>query len=160
MVKSNKRILPASQYTVNYAAGIIVGVPSGLCDDTVFVSGKFLPFTNIGGANNYSLELSNELLDDTDFNAASTNGGHRTRKYGLITAAVTVSAYSALDKAFQGRLQRRDDVVLTIRVGGGDVITGLFVVESVNQAGEVAGLETEEISFQSKDSAANRLHWG
>lgn len=160
-----KHAIDAENVAVNYAGGIVTVLPDSGFDESacasafIFVSGKYIPFTHIGGANNYSLEMSTEVLEDTNFEAANANDGYRTRLTGLIDVSVSVSAYSPLNKAFMTRLQERQNVVLSIRVGNAEHITGRFVVESVSSAGEVGGIETEDISFQLSDDVSRRFSW-
>ena len=162
--RGNKNALTDSDFDVNYAGGIVTlhgdGFEESVCATLfVFVTGKYIPFTHIGGANNYSLEMSAEVLEDTAFEATAVNGGHRTRRVGLIDVSVSVSSFSPLDKAFVRRLQERQNVVLSILVGETERITGRFVVESVSLTGEVGGLETEDISFQLNDDIDGRFSW-
>ena len=160
----SKSALADDEFTVNYAGGVVTVTSTGITPEVcaelfVFVTGSYIPFTNVGGANNYSIDMSAEVLEDTNFEDANANGGYRSRLTGLLDVSVSVSAFSPLNKTYAGRLQQKDDVVLTILVGQKERITGRFVVESVSQAGEVGGIETEDISFQLNDNVTQRFTW-
>ena len=159
-----KTVVNSANVTVNFAGGVVTlrggsYTASSCANLFLFFTGGFIPFTNVGGANNYSVEMSAEVLEDTNFEAANANGGYRTRLTGLQDVSISVSAYSPLNKAFATRLQERQNVIVNVLVGQKERITGRFVVESVSQSGEVGGLETEDISFQLNDDLTGKFSW-
>ena len=131
---------------------------------SVTVSGNYLPVTNIAGANSYTLNQSRDIPDNTDF--SSTGWRYRTCP-ALWDVNVAMTRFSKIGSTnpeldFVSAINTGTPLVVEIRPGGGSNITarGFFVVESENQSGDVASLETADLSFQLDGNADAAFSWG
>ena len=111
----------------------------------VTITGTYLPVSAIAGAHAYTLNVTRELLDDTDF----TSTGWRSRQSGLLDAALTVTRYDAIELEFTNMINTGNPVVVEVRSGGGANLSarGFFVLEHDNRSGDVSALETADLSF-------------
>lgn len=133
--------------SIDYLFGKVTFVTNKLL--AITVSGKYMPMTNIAGANSYNLNLIDGVLDDTEFGITGANQGFRTRRYGLKDVSISISRFDDLTHAFFDIINNRTSVVIEIQPGGQNVYTrGWFVLESIAPGGDVASLESEELTFQ------------
>jgi hypothetical protein len=133
---------------IDYLNGIItldnaVVLPVGFEDD-IFITGEYIPLTDIGGGMECSLDIGGDVLTNTDF----SNVGYVTRGYGLHDVSATIGRYDPLDLVFRTHKRNREIVFLEFRFGNGvEVCKGWFVVESESLSGDVGGLEKEDLQF-------------
>lgn len=140
-------VVPTS---INYLFGIVQF--SSAQTGAVTIDASFIPLGLIGGSTEYSLEIGGDILDDTSFDLTNTNGGFRTKMYGLLDVSVSVGRNDDLSQAFKNFKLTRSEVLIEIRPGGGtEVARGWFVLESVGSSGDVGGLEAEDLQFKLKD---------
>ncbi|MEW5725090.1 MAG: hypothetical protein AB1896_18400 [Thermodesulfobacteriota bacterium] len=126
---------------------------------TVYVTGKYMPLAAIGGGHSYSLSVSREILDDTDYVQANVSAS-RHRTSGLLDVAVTIGRLENLANDFFDLIEGGQAVVIEIdRGGSGDKAKGWFVLESIANAGEVATLETGDLSFQLDGDSRADFSW-
>jgi len=112
------------------------------------VEGQWISTKLIAGGFDYSLNLEGDIIENTDFKTTSTNGGFRTRTYGIKDVSVSINRHDDLAQTFLDKKMNREKVMLEIRPGGGaEVARGWFVLESVSKSGDLAGLEDEALSF-------------
>lgn len=159
-----KSTLNVNDYTVNYVAGTITiledSAHAANCAGLfLFVNAKYIPFTNVVGANQYSLELTGDVLEDTSFDKTAMNGGFRTKRYGLLDVSASVTRFDDLQKGWKTKLTERSIVILTFLIGENETAQGRFIIESISTSGEVAGLESEQITFQLDGNADNNFSW-
>jgi len=149
-VKDNGVLVDSSNIEfIDYLFGKVTFTAGYTVTGPVTVSGSYLPMQAVAGANAYNLNHTGDLLDDTDFEGAQANGGYRTRLYGLRDVSASITRWDDLSKTFADIIKNRSVVVIEIRPGGGpDVFRAFMVAESANESGDVAALESEEISFQ------------
>ena len=136
--------------SIDFLFGVIElsGAPGG----DVTVDASYIPLGNIGGSMEYSLDIGGDILDDTNFNQAGSNGGYRTKGYGLIDVSASVGRYDDLAKTFKNHKKNRSEVFIEIRPGGAsDVARGWFVLENANSSGDIGGLESESLQFNLSD---------
>ena len=138
---------PLAISSIDFANGVIM-----LNDDpgtAVEIDGSFVTRSLLGGSKSYSYELTGDLLETTSFDQTSTNGGFRTRCYGLNDVTVSIDRYDDLGRLFTKSKLDRTIVFIEVRPGGssGDALKGWFVVESDSLSGELSGLEEESINF-------------
>ena len=149
--------LPASAVTPDYLFGKVV-ISSTLAG-SMTVSGTYLPMAAVAGGNSYSLTMSQELLDDTDFSST----GWTSRIGGLLDVSLTVNRWDNVDLDFYNLIDSGNPVVVDIRPGGsGSSISGrgYFLIESENRSGDVSGLEGADVSFQLDASTLTDFSWG
>lgn len=117
----------------------------------ITVDGKYMPMTAIAQARGYSLSRARELLDDSAFES----DGYRTHTVGLKDISITIARNALADdvgntwQEFMTLMAAGTPIVIEIQPGGtGSLHRGWFRVESTNQGGDVAALETEDLSFK------------
>mgnify|MGYP006428996583 CR=1 FL=1 len=109
----------------------------------------YLPMSDIGGANSFTLNQTADLLDDTDFSST----GFRSRKVGLHDISMSVSRYTpsstALDfwKNYIGRAGSTEIVVEIQTETTGPFARGFFVLSQDSRSGDVGSLESEDIEL-------------
>lgn len=131
---------------IDYFNGVITTLNSPVGD--VEVDAAFVTKVPIGGSKDYSYELTGDVLENTSFDMAKSNGGYRTRCYGLHDVTVSVSRYDDLVQQFKNSKIAREKVYIEIWPGGGpSVFKGWFVVETSSVSGEIGTLEEESLSF-------------
>jgi len=115
------------------------------------VSGTYLPTTNIAGAHAYNLNISRNLLDDTDFNSS----GWISRANGLKDVSFTVNRWDDVSTQFLDLINSTKDVIADVRPGNSTsvVYRGVFKVESEAKSGDVTALEGSDVSFQLNGSS-------
>lgn len=118
--------------------------------------GIFYPTASVAGANSYTLALTKDILDDTDFDST----GWRSKQTGLRDANLSVTRWDKLDRYFFERLYGESastgatrnepyHVVAEVQPGGEDLVyRGYYIVETHNNSGDVASLESVDISLQ------------
>ena|SRR3990167_2445317 len=108
-------------------------------------SGTYLPVANVLGAQSYTLNLGRALLDDTDF----TSTGWISRIPGLLDASVSITRWDDLDTDFIDMLEDPASVIVVDITPGGEslIARGFFRLESDNLSGDVAALQSNELSF-------------
>lgn len=146
---------------IDYLFGKVTFASGYTVQGAVTISGNYLPMQSVAGANSYTLNQTAEILDDTDFDTAK-NTGYRSRIYGLQDVSATISRWDDLSDYFKTVIDNGEVVVLEIRPGEGmEFFRGYMVVESSNRSGDVAALESEELSFQlDGDGAGKAFSWG
>ena len=140
-----RQVISAAQISsIDYLFGTVTF--SSTQAEPVTISGQYMPMTAMAGANNYSLNLSRDVLDNTDF----TSTGYRSKAIGLKDAQLTIGRFDDItDNTIYDDLIAGTPVVAEVRPGGtGDAGRGWFVLESESRAGDVASLETADISLQ------------
>jgi|TARA_R110000803_G_scaffold210841_1_gene284324 hypothetical protein len=125
--------------------------------EPVRVVGNYLPAAVVAGAHAFSMDLSREVLDDTDF----TSTGWRSRKSGLMDAAISVTRWDSVDKVYLNLIQAGTPVVMEIKPLGttAAMLRGFFVPESENKSGDVGGLESAELSYLLDGSTLSAFSW-
>ena len=82
--------------------------------EPITVSGSYIPTSNVVGAFTYSLEMSNDVLDDTDFQST----GYRTHNIGLHDVTINISRYETADNTFFDAIALRTPMVVEVTPGG------------------------------------------
>lgn len=136
---------PATDYTIDYLQGIITTTSSLGVLGPVTVTYDYIPLTELGTAKSYSLSIGGDVADSTTFNT----GGFRTRVNTILDISMSISNYSDLSQEFFDKKSGRLPILIEVRPGNRKhVAMGWFVVETDDHAGDIAGLEEEEISLQ------------
>lgn len=153
--------IPASDVDeIDYVFGKVTFATSK--SGSISVDGNHLPRQAIVGANAYTLEHAGDTLDDTDYDAAQSNGAFRTRMYGLRDVTASIERFYKLDKHFDDAIKDQEVVVLSIRPGGSgnDYARGFFVMETNELTGEVSSLENQSLNLQLDGDPGIAYNWG
>lgn len=143
VVKANNIVQPSDSYDVNYLMGTVT-FKSSQGVKIITATGEYIPLVTIAGCHEYSIELSSDILDNTDLSTT----GYRSKQTSLEDISVTLSRYYDLSQKFKDALKDRTNILIEIKPGGSEVIRGWFVVESANNSGDVGSLETEALTFK------------
>ncbi len=152
-------IITPLEYSVNYLLGEITFYAVPPATTQISVTYNYVPTATTVGASSYGVNLSGDILDDTNFKDADANGGYRTRLYGINDVSISLSRFNDNSAVFKTLKEKRKRVLVEIRPGGTELVRGWFVIESDNTSGDVGGLETEEISLQLDGDTTNNFIW-
>lgn len=135
-------------------------------ENELTVSYSYFPVTEFLGANSYTVDLTGDILPDTTFSKARTNGGFMTKTYGLNDVSITLGGFYGVNEVVRGmktiRASKEDREKIAIEIlspSGTESIRGIFVAESINLSGDMSALETEEYTFQLAGDAATNFSW-
>lgn len=136
--------------SVDYLFGKVTFKSSYTVIGPVTVDIEYYPVVALGTANAFSLTMTADAIDITDFATAQANSGHQTSDPGLRTVQLELSGFYALASGFLAILQARSEVIIELSPDGGNlsVCRGFFLVSSEAQAGDVGALEEETTTFQ------------
>lgn len=149
--------IPAGQIeSVDYLFGKVVFNTTQ--PGNIGVSGQYLPLTSVPGGHAYNLNVTRESIDNTDY----TSSGWRSRIQSFTDVSLTISRWDNVDLNFYNKLVSGDPVVVEVRPGGDAdmVYRGFFVVESEDRAGDVAGLESGDVTLQIDSTTAANFSFG
>jgi len=133
---------------IDYFNGIVTLSSAPTDPALVTIDGAFVTKVMIGGSKDYNFEIGGDILDNTSFQTAQTNGGWRTRCYGLHDVTVSISRYDDLTGKFRKHKSARERVYIEILPGGGiSALKGWFVIEASSFSGDIGSLEEESLSF-------------
>lgn len=127
---------------VTFASGY---TPTG----PITIDGKYLPLTQVAGANAFTLTQTAVAIDNTDYETAQGNNGFRTYEYGLRTVSLSLNGIYKPTNGFQDILSGRAEAIIEINVDGSgkSVARGFFKPTTTSQEGNVGELETDSIDF-------------
>lgn len=116
---------------------------------SVTITGKYLPVSVVGCANEYTLTQTANAIDNTCMDTAQQNNGHRTFEYGLKTVSLELSGIYKTANNFLALLQSRAELIIEINPDGAGmaVARGFFRAVNTGQSGDVGDLEQENITF-------------
>lgn len=159
---ANGSSVPSSAITsINYLFGKVTFNSTQAAPVTVDVT--YLPRSNVGGANSYTLTQSADMLDDTDFSST----GFRSRFPGLFDVSVSVARWDSLELDFVHRLMGQSTVdpigtpvVVEVNPGGSSLFgRGYFIVEAENKSADVSAIESADLSFQIDGDPNAAFRW-
>jgi len=150
VVYGNAIIIPATDIagidyltgTITFSAGYTVVAP-------VTIDGAFLPATQVVAANTFTLTMTAQTVDKTDFVSAQGNNGFKSVDYGLRTVALSLSGFHSSTTGYFGLIVARTLVVIKIQPAGTDdaVAIGFFKPKQKQQQGNVGALEQDDMEF-------------
>lgn len=158
VVEVDGSAVASTEYEVDYLFGIVEFNDAQTGDVTV--TGNFIPTVSVAGANQYSVDITGDVLDNSNFADANSNGGYRTKQYGILDVAANIGRFDDLAKTFKTKLENRQVVLLEIKPGNGtETIRGWFVIESAGSQGEINSLEVESLTFQLDGDTKSAFSW-
>ena len=127
---------------ITFAAAYSVTTP-------ITITGKSFSTVALAKANSFTLGMTAEAVEDSDYVTVQANGGYRTFDPGLRGVALEVGGIYAIADAFRASLVARTTFLLEIDpVGDGlSICRGFFKLASAAQSGAVGALEDETVSF-------------
>ena len=158
IVEDSGTLLDSSEYTINYLIGVVVleNAPSG----PVTVTGMYVPVMSVAGANQYSLDVTGDILDASNFSDAQGNGGFRSKEYGLTDVSVTISRFDNFNNRFKTALENRENMLIEVKPGNStEFAKGWFILETAGSQGEFNALEMESLTFQLDGDLNSSFMW-
>ncbi len=128
---------------------------------TVVGSGKYVPLSSIAGAYQYTLTMTADILDDTDFDST----GYRTYLPGINNVTLSLTRWDTLNLEFWNVLENTNATgssrfVADIQPGGtGPIARGWFVVGNDGRSGDVNSLEQGDVELVLDDRTVSSFRW-
>lgn len=134
---------------IDYLFGRVRFVYGFTPDGTVSVNGDYLPTSEFGCANSFSLTQTADVTDTSCFETVQANGGYATQRATLLTADLELTAFYRPANNFFEMLDDREIMVIEIRPDGTDeaIARGFYKTISVNNSGDVGGDEETSVTF-------------
>jgi hypothetical protein len=132
--------------SVDYLFGQVTFATS---KSTPTVSGDYMVRETIGRANTYSLTMTAESIDESDFATVQANNGTRVFVPGLRTVALELGGIFSATENAKADLTARSEIIVEIDPAGDGLAVGrgFFKYATVSQAGAVGALEEETINL-------------
>lgn len=129
--------------SIDYLAGTVTFLTPKT--GAITVSGEYYPMANVAGANAYTLDISAETQDSTEF----SGDGYREKQSGLLDVSLSVTAWEKSTTDFYSLINNRIPFVVEVTPGGESLLCrGWFICESNSKSGSVEALESNDVSFQ------------
>lgn len=153
-------VAAADILNIDYVFGKVTFVGSET-EPITLDTGNFIPTVVVAGARVYSLSMTADMLDRTDFDGAQANDGFRQRLYGLRDVSISISRWAKADDTFFTALNSKTPVVIEVQPGGAnDFARGWFLLEGENHSGDIAALESSDPTFVLDGEVEGRFNWG
>lgn len=135
--------------SIDYLFGRVTFVTGYTPTTPITCTGEYFPMTVIGRGNTYSLSMTAESIDETDFQTAQANSGNRIFSPGLRTVALEIGGIYDSTENSKADLTARTELIIDIDpAGDGSAIArGFFKLATTSQAGAVGALEEETLNF-------------
>lgn len=103
----------------------------------------------IGKANSYTLTMSAEEIDESDFATVQANTGYRVFTPGLRTVNLELGGIFDATEALAADVQARTELIIEVDPAGdgSSIARGYFKAVDTGQSGSVGGLEEESVNF-------------
>lgn len=115
----------------------------------VTIDVTYFPTATLGRGNSYTLTMTAEMIDESDFPATQANGGYRIFSAGLRTVEVEIGGIFDANTDAHNKLNSRDTIIIEVDpAGDGESIArGFFRMVTGNQSGDVGALEEQTMNF-------------
>ncbi len=142
-------VADADILNIDYLFGRVTFVASYTPTTPITATGKYFPTAAIGKANSYSMTMTAESIDETDFTIAQSNSGTKVFKPGLRSVAVELSGIFDSAENAKVDLQNRTEVIIEVDPAGdgSSIARGFFKLVTTGQSGAVGALEEETLNF-------------
>jgi hypothetical protein len=134
----------------DYLFGTVTFISSYTVGGAITMDYTYIPMANIASAQSFTLTQTADAIDDTDFDAAQANSGHRTYDAGLKTVSLDISGIYNATNAWRTALASRGVIMCEINPdgSGASVARGFFKITTQGQSGDVGALEEESITLE------------
>ena len=137
---------PPATINRNYLAGRLE-FPTAQTGRKFKVNGFYFPRTGVIGARSYNITMNADMLEDTDFENTSLNGGNRTFQYGLLTGTISLERIDDFSRTLKNSLINRIELLIDVTPKSGSSFRGWFLPSQADSQGSVEDLETESLTF-------------
>lgn len=134
---------------IDYLFGRVTFVASFTPSGAVTATGEYFPTAAIGKANTYSMTMTAESIDETDFTTAQGNSGTKIFQPGLRSVAIELGGIFDSDENAKQDLRDRTEVIIEVDPAGdgSSIARGFFKLATTGQSGAVGALEEETLNF-------------
>ena len=135
--------------SIDYLFGRVTFKDAYTVTGAVTVDVDYFTTVVIGRANSYTLTMTADQIDESDFQTVQGNNGTRVFSPGLRTVALELGGIFDATENFKTDLTDRNELIIEVRPAG-DVTTiarGFFKPASAGQSGSVGALEEETVTF-------------
>ncbi len=144
-------ITEADILSVDYLFGRVTFTGSYSVSGAITVAtGNYYPMVAIGSANGYSMTMSANAVDESDFETCQANGGYRVFEAGLRTVSLELQGIFNATEATLADLAARNELIVEIDPAGdgSSIARGFFKIMTTGQGGAVGAIEDETVNFQ------------
>ena len=137
---------------IDYLNGIVEFDSGYTVTGSVTVDVDYYTMATVAKGRSFTLTQQTAAIDDTDFETAQANSGHRTfEAAGLRTLALEIAGVYDATNTFRTELLTRGEFIIEIAPGGSTLTEayarGFFKYTGRSQSGDVGALEEETINF-------------
>lgn len=137
--------------SIDYLTGKITFKSTYTVTGPVTVTGTYLPMTAITNARSFTLTQTSAPVDQSSYDTAQANSGHRVWAGGLKTVGLQLGGIFNATNAYLTTLLARAIVYVEIDLDasnpGTSVFRGLFKMANQVRAGQQGALEEENLQF-------------
>ena len=135
--------------TIDYLFGRVTFKTSYSVVGDITVDITYLPTTSLGKGNSYTLNMTANPTDETDFTTAQTNSGSKIFSPGLRSVTFQLQGIFDATESFKADITSRNELILEIDPAGdgSSIARGFFRITSTSQGGSVGALEDETVDF-------------
>lgn len=135
--------------SIDYLFGRVTFVSGYTVTGAVTVDASYFATAAIGKGNAYTLTMSADNIDESNFEACQANGGHRIFAPGLRTVALEIQGIFDASENAKSDLTNRSELICEIDPAGdgSSIARGYFKIMNTEQGGTVGALEEETINF-------------
>ncbi len=142
-------VAAADILNIDYLFGRVTFVASYTPSGAITATGEYFPTAAIGKANSYSMTMTAESIDETDFTTAQGNSGTKIFKPGLRSVAVELGGI--FDSNENAKIDLRDRLEVIIEIDpagdGSSIARGFFKLVTTGQSGAVGALEESTLNY-------------
>lgn len=133
----------------DYLFGRIKFVDTYTVLGAVTIDVTYFPTSTLGKGNSYTLTMTANMIDNSDFPTTQANGGYRTYEAGLRTVELELGGIFDATVDAHTKLNTRDTIIVEIDPAGDgySVGRGFFRMMSNAQSGDVGALEESTLNF-------------
>lgn len=116
---------------------------------SVTIDVTYFPTAVLGKGNSYTLTMTANMIDNSDFPTVQANGGFRTYEAGLRTVELEIGGIFDASVDAHTKLSNRATIIAEIDPAGDglSVARGYFRMMSNGQSGDVGALEESTLNF-------------
>lgn len=142
-------VIPAEVLSIDYLNGVVTFTAGHTVVGPITATGKFLPLSQVAGANGFTLSQTANAVDNTDYVVAQTNTGYRDYIYGLKTIKLNLKGFYKVSNAFEALVAARTEMIVEINLDGTGltVARGWFKPLMTSHSGNVGALEDMALDF-------------
>ncbi len=142
-------IAAANILNIDYLFGRVTFQAAYTPSTPITITNAYWATSVVAKGRSFTLTMTAEPVDNSTFETAQANGGHRVFSYGLKTVTLEVAGVFDATNDFQDLVKNRAETIIEIDAAGtgASVARGFFKPMSQNQSGPVGDLEEETISF-------------